>query len=64
MNIESVLKNVIAWKFRTQAGVRELGEDIFVGACIGLGYLARPIAEPIEKAEDWIYDNFHESKKS
>jgi len=57
MNIEYVLRKVVAYKFRTQAEVRETTEEVVGRILERVGNLTEPFARPIEKIFE-LYERF------
>jgi len=50
------LREIIAYKFRTQSESREMGEEIFNRGIVLLAYIAGPLARPIERITNRIYE--------
>ena len=60
MNIQNILQDVTAHKFRTRADYREMSEELFDRVLMGLVYVIGPIADQIERITNRIcrwYEN-------
>jgi hypothetical protein len=56
MNLERTLGKAIEFKFKTRTELHEDAEDFFERVVLGFGYLVAPLAKPIERVMDKIYN--------